>query len=628
MTGPVQRPDGKPPEITWEKPSPLSGAGVAGLGLVGMAFVLMATLTWRKWPDAIIDFGCQLYIPWRLSEGAVLYRDLYYFAGGPLSQYFNALLFKIFGVSYSVLIAANLAFSAVVVGFIYRRFFAITDALTATTISLGVVMVFTFSKLVSNGNYNFIAPYSHEVLHGILLSFFTLLLLTDWLARVRAMPALLAGFCTGLVFLTKPDIFLALIACCSMAFILCWVIRGLSREVLKSIGLFIVAAMLPSLFFFLLFLRMESWHDSLRSVVFGWLPAFEPAIRNNIFYVTFRGMERPLAHLREMTVAFSCAATVVAFYAIVFRWLTRGNTSRKAAHWVVWFVLLLPLLYWSARFGWLNCGSSLPLWGLTALVVLRLQIRERADAVNVAFPLLWSVFSLCLMSKLGVFARIYHCGFALTMPAFVTAVYFLMWLLPQWLETHWQVPSRFLRATFLPVLLVGYVVLLQNSQRWYDSKSEVIGHGGDKMFSYGSWIDGRDGIKTALDWVDTNVPTNATLAVLPSGVNLNYLSRRVNPTPCLFWDPNSMALWGQATMTARFESTPPDYIVIVDQSQAEFGVGNFGSFPNYGVELMAWIKANYKVAALIGQEPLKNRGFGVEILQRVPPASTAGIHSS
>src|SRR5215469_18337819 len=86
-----------------------------GLGVVAVVFVVAAVMTWRKWPDFLVDFGTQLYMPWRILHGAVLYRDLFYFAGGPFSQYFNALLFKIFGVSFSTLIAANLIFAAAMI---------------------------------------------------------------------------------------------------------------------------------------------------------------------------------------------------------------------------------------------------------------------------------------------------------------------------------------------------------------------------------------------------------------------------------------------------------------------------------------------------------------------------------
>ena len=44
----------------------------------------MLAWTWGTWPDVLVDFGGELYVPWRLAEGDVLYRDVAYFTG-PLS---------------------------------------------------------------------------------------------------------------------------------------------------------------------------------------------------------------------------------------------------------------------------------------------------------------------------------------------------------------------------------------------------------------------------------------------------------------------------------------------------------------------------------------------------------------
>src|ERR1700690_1423213 len=110
----------------------------AGLMLVAVVFVLAAALSWRRWPDVLVDFGIQLYLPWRISEGDVLYRDMMYLTGGPLSQYFNALLFKIFGVSFRTLIFANLAITAGVVVLVYRRFLAAADRVTAAMIFFAI----------------------------------------------------------------------------------------------------------------------------------------------------------------------------------------------------------------------------------------------------------------------------------------------------------------------------------------------------------------------------------------------------------------------------------------------------------------------------------------------------------
>jgi 4-amino-4-deoxy-L-arabinose transferase-like glycosyltransferase len=190
----------------------------AGLALVGGVFVLAAALSWRRWPDILVDFGMQLYLPWRISEGEVLYRDMMYLTGGPLSQYFNALLFKLFGVSFRTLIFANLAITAGMLLLVYRRFLAAGDRLTATMVCLGIVLVFAFQHSGLIGNYNYITPYCHEVFHGLVLSIVVVAWLSSWIEKERIQFALAAGFGTGLVFLTKPDIFMALAVCAGTAF--------------------------------------------------------------------------------------------------------------------------------------------------------------------------------------------------------------------------------------------------------------------------------------------------------------------------------------------------------------------------------------------------------------------------
>ena len=66
----------------------------------------MAAWTWRTWPDVLIDFGREAYVAWRLAEGDVLHRDVVY-VSGPLSPYWNALWFRVFGASLDTLFVAN-----------------------------------------------------------------------------------------------------------------------------------------------------------------------------------------------------------------------------------------------------------------------------------------------------------------------------------------------------------------------------------------------------------------------------------------------------------------------------------------------------------------------------------------
>ena len=75
---------------------------------VGITFLIMLGLTWGTWLDVLVDFGHELYDAWRLSEGAVLGRDVAIDATGSLPPYLNAFLFKLFGVGLRTLVVANL----------------------------------------------------------------------------------------------------------------------------------------------------------------------------------------------------------------------------------------------------------------------------------------------------------------------------------------------------------------------------------------------------------------------------------------------------------------------------------------------------------------------------------------
>jgi hypothetical protein len=588
----------------------------AGLAVVAAAFVVAAAVSWRKWPDAIIDFGLQLYLPWRIDQGAVLYRDLHYLAGGPLSQYFNALLFKIFGVSFRTLIFANLSITAGLLVLIYRRFLAAADRWTATTICLGIVLVFAFNEYLVVGNYNYIAPYSHELFHGLVLSILAIALMSDWINRQQVRYVIAAGFCFGLVFLTKPEIFLALAAGIVAAFVLFYVTRGRSDFVVKSVAAILAAAAIPFLGFFFYFLSVEDWRASLYSTTFAWAPLWLTPVAKSPFYLWCTGLDAPVSHLREMGIHFFCVALLAALYARLFQRGTGLGSKR-----IAWLVLVVPLLAAAGWFNWLNCGASLPLLGLAACMLLLGNYQKLSLEREMTFPLLWSVFSVVLLAKLGLFSRIWHYGFALAMPAAVTAIYLLFWLVPVLLEKKHNVDPRPFRLAVWLALMIGFGVLFLDSESWYGAKKLAVGQDGDRIFAFEPRLNpAGEGIRQALAWIDKNVPRDGTLAVLPEGTVINYLSRRVNPTPCLDWTPTVLTAFGQNGMTAAFEKNPPDYIFLVERDTSEFGAGYFGHSTGYGVDLMQWIEKNYQPVYPIGQEPLQNGLFGIEVLKRLSPA--------
>src|SRR3990167_2969639 len=81
----------------------------------------MLRLSWFKWPDLIVDYGREVYVPWQITLGKVLYIDLNVIHG-PLASYLNALLFYVFGTGITTLVFFNISLVALLSFLIYDLF--------------------------------------------------------------------------------------------------------------------------------------------------------------------------------------------------------------------------------------------------------------------------------------------------------------------------------------------------------------------------------------------------------------------------------------------------------------------------------------------------------------------------
>jgi hypothetical protein len=238
---------------------------------------------------------------------------------------------------------------------------------------------------------------------------------------------------------------------------------------------------------------------------------------------------------------------------------------------------------------------------------------------------LWSVFALFLLAKMGLFTRIWHYGFYLAMPAALFVIFLLMWVLPSELK-RFKVDREIFRGLVLAFLVVALFRLEGMTNHRLAVKTLAVGNDGDAMLCIKSERLTK-GVMAAVGWVGKNTTPDETLAVMPEGVIVNYLTRRTNPTPYTVFCLPEVRAYGEANMLAAYQKNSPDYIMLIHREMQEYGVGCFGSEPGYGFEMMQWVHANYTRVWLFGSEPLKTEQFGVEILKRnsQPSRDMAGL---
>jgi 4-amino-4-deoxy-L-arabinose transferase-like glycosyltransferase len=215
----------------------------AGPAAVAAVFVAMLVWTWQTWADVLVDFGVQLYVPWQLTHGKVLYRDIAHYTG-PISVYYNALAFRIFGTNLRVLELANMPVLIAIVAAIYCLAKRLGGRLCATVCGISFIILFAFAHLTIAGNYNYVCPYEYEYTHATLLALICLIFLARLIRTGRMTSAAIAGFLTGMIFLTRTEFFVAIIgAAIAGVFLLAMIDRP--ARVATACAIFVVAGLIP-----------------------------------------------------------------------------------------------------------------------------------------------------------------------------------------------------------------------------------------------------------------------------------------------------------------------------------------------------------------------------------------------
>ena len=575
-----------------DQADPCERTRIVGPLLIAVAGVGMLWWTWRAWPDPLVDFGRELYVPWRLAEGDALFTDIAWF-NGPLSQHWNALLFRLFGPGLSVLIWSNAAVLAASIAMLYRLTLRVSDRLAATVACLVFVLVFAFGQYVGIANHNWMTPYSHEVTHGVALALAALARVARWY-RTRSLLALaLGGIALGLCFLTKVEPFVAGSLGCAV--LLTSAARDREQRAVATFGAATIVPVAISAALVGMIGTLGAWPSLLNTEVAG-LP----------FYRAGMGLDHPAERAVEMFTWAGIWLLVLLPILAIARW--SGRTRGPLVPLMTAATVLLALGVVGEGVRWPDVIRPLPLVGLAILGGLLIAARRTGRETDHTVALALTVFALALLGKMILNVRVAHYGFALAMPATLLSITALVGWLPEWLHAR-GARGDVLRAGAVAVVAMFALQHVSLTADRLSQKTVVVGSGRDAFRSdlQGAYVE---------EAVTRFTTSGAgSLAVLPEGVMINYLARAPNPTPYINFMPPEEILFGDAAWTEAFQRAPPDVILIVPKDTSEYGRGPFGT--GYATSLAAWVAAGYTP-----REAIRFEGIAFEILTLVRYSTT------
>ena len=579
--------------------------------VVAATGVMMLLWSWAKWTDMMVDFGRELYIPWRLVEGESLYKDVAYFHG-PLSPYLNSLVFLVFGTSLRTLVITNLGITAGFATMLYISMSRLAGRFAATVGGVVYLTTFAFAHPIDYGNFNFITPYSHEMTHGLALSFLALLLLWSHHDRDSWWKLAGAGWLLGIVFLTKPEFVLASAPAAVTGLLVSgWTkgraVSGSLRECLVLLG----AAAVPVIVAVSALAGSLPLASAIRGVLGSWPDLLRPELRQQSYYQTIMGtadIADSVSRILEWTGRYALILVPAALAAALMRlpaklrWLWACLAA---------VVLVGPVIIFRKQIFWSDVARPFPLLlavGASYLVMRILRRRRDSDIEPLLVPALsMTIFSGLLLAKMILKVQVYHYGFVLALPATMWVVMVLVSVLPKMLDKRGGNGLMF-QTVSLALIAVIVGAYLDSSAEVYRSKTVWVGDGGDAFLA-----DERGRVlQRLLDLVSERVAPGQTLAVIPEGVMVNYLSRRANPTPYINFMPPELIVFGEDRIVDAYRSSPPDFVVVTNRGASDYGYRLLGH--DYGQEIGQWLEESYCLVMQIDDPELGKEEFAILML--------------
>lgn len=585
------------PSLNSSFPNPTAGsvkepwyerASIHALAMVSLA-AHMLVVSWRKWPDAIVDFGRELYLPWRISEGAVLYRDVDNFYG-PFSQYFNGVLFHFLGSGMMVLVWANLAIFAAIVAVMYFLLRKAWGPLAAMLGGSTLIVVFGFGRLSRTGSFNYLTPYAHEATHGILVLVLLVAVAARWLSRPTLYCSASMGLLAGLALVLKAEIILAAGLVCALAFGLRMAAsERLRRRWLLAFG---VGALLPTAAFMLYFSRHLPLADALAAATRAWMNLIvSPDYVAEPAQLKFAGLDRPglnfLKHLGAVAIALAVAGGFVL--------LGRG-LSRLRSGWPLLLTgagiatLVAVVSWWLPALVWGNAGRCLLGLLVAYLFLVALRARRMGLATVAGNPVatlrvLLAVVGAAMMVRMILNGRIHQFGFYQAALATLVVLAALVGEFPRRVCVSVSA-RRWLQAAAVALVLPGVAAMGWQSIKNYRKITLPLGEGRDQFYSW----QGMRVFQGVEHYLRENGRGEALVA-LPEGLMLNYLARMPSPVGTIYSAVTDVQR--ETSLVKRLEARPPGWVVVVPRDLGEYGVARYGERSGAGRDLLQWVARDY-----------------------------------
>lgn len=578
-------------------------------------FCLFGFFTWRSWlawGHVSSDYGRSMYIPLRLLDGDVLYRDVRY-PYGPLSPYLHAVGYWLWGPHLGVLYASGLVSTATALILLFSVARSLAS-LPAATLGVALVLVdLTFKT--SHPGFSYVFPYAFPAVHGVVLVLGALAAAVSLIRGAGYMAALGCGVCVGLALLSKHEFGAVAFAIGVLACLGAWALDG--RNATGRMLLLVATSCAVAVAGWVWLLAHMSAEGLYGSAVydadyFGWpltwsIAGLEPGMSaKQVVLVTARVIG---------TGAITYILAVGVIVGSAFAW--RGRLSARVLGLAgmalgLWY-LVPPLM---RAFDSESTQGLEPRYACLPLLLLVWLVAE-AGRGWVVWRRRGSIDSLIasrfivVAASLAVLGRVIpnvvpdgYQNFYLP-TGVVLVVYLMVDLVPAWAASIGgdrragrMAAISLWGALFVVIFVARYVSWAPYTESISTPRGTMVLRGDD------AWL---HAFRDAIRLVQAETRAGDTVFAAPTETALYFLAERGTPLYETSIITTVLTPEEEQGVIADLEHSRPRLVLLSNRVLWEYARGRFGV--DFGRQIFSWVKQNYEKSG----EPLGSGGYRIQV---------------
>lgn len=527
--------------------------------------------------NPLIDTGREFYLPLRVLNGEVLYRDIFNIYG-PLAYQINAFAYKIPGANINALRifgSLNSTLIMIAIFFILREFFTENNKEnSALTLFLWTCPLFL--GIFYTGTFNYTVPYAFAMTYGLCFFLFSLLFFIKFVKSKISVFAFFAAFFAGCAVACKYEFIPFFI------FLLLYLAFSLKNN--KKIFLLsvIFSLMIPLLSFGTLFVQGMTFEDLIKTSKIIKTMTQTEAIK--YFYRNYTGM-----YFNFKIFGYCLLKTVLlGILTVLLYFANKFYRNDKILFTSTLIFVILGIAY--AGFGVFS------LFGILHFTLFLCFIKK----IFQNKPLFIFMTSVILFSMKNFFALNYDVYGTYILPFIIisSGIFVYTFDFSDDENKKQLIKAVFTEGILLSLLfMAGYKAIIGV----YIKKSgKIIVESVNNQDNYLEKIQKTVYVypnvakvmKKTIDFINENTSPDDTIVVLPESQFLNFVTKRPADNIYDSITPLYLETFGEDNIIFHFKETRPKYFILNNRDTSDYGKKYICE--DYGQNLCKFIKKDYE----------------------------------